>query len=140
MSIPAACPPILDFFGIPLVIEPSPGQLSGDAGLLPVRLFDQRMGLTRSRRPPSLKGCTVLGCDIRRTQADITRPRRRTSGSYCKSCQRRRRGNDGGMRPGSMTLSRASGREWYQRRKKPMAPRPERCVRFEDARCCPRVG
>ena len=26
------------------MIEPSPGQLSGDAGLLPIRYFDQRMG------------------------------------------------------------------------------------------------
>jgi hypothetical protein len=31
-----------------LVIEPSPGQLTSDAGLLPVRPFDQRIGLTRS--------------------------------------------------------------------------------------------
>ena len=48
MSIPPACPPILDFFGIPLVIEPSQGQLSGDAGLLPIRQFDERIGLTRA--------------------------------------------------------------------------------------------
>src|SRR5262249_18836952 len=48
MSIPAAWPQGLDFFGTPLVIEPSPGQLSGDAGLLPVRQFDQRVGLTRA--------------------------------------------------------------------------------------------
>jgi hypothetical protein len=33
MSIPAAWPQVLDFFGTRLVIEPSPGQLSGDAGL-----------------------------------------------------------------------------------------------------------
>ena len=46
MSIPSAWPQVLDFFGAPLVIEPSPGQLSGDAGLLPVRQFDQRIGLT----------------------------------------------------------------------------------------------
>jgi hypothetical protein len=38
----------LDFFGTPLVIEPSPGQLSGDAGLLPLRPFDRRIGLTRA--------------------------------------------------------------------------------------------
>jgi hypothetical protein len=31
-----------------LVIEPSPGQLSGDAGLLPVRPFDKHFGLTRA--------------------------------------------------------------------------------------------
>ncbi len=48
MGRPAAWPPILDFFGTPLVIEPSPGQLSGDAGLLPVRPFGQRVGLTRA--------------------------------------------------------------------------------------------
>ena len=48
MSIPAAWPQVLDFFGTPLVIEPSQGQLSGDAGLLPVRQFDQRIGLTRA--------------------------------------------------------------------------------------------
>jgi len=30
------------------VIEPSPGQLSCDAGLLPIRQFDQRIGLTRT--------------------------------------------------------------------------------------------
>src|SRR5262250_88552 len=48
MSIPSAWPQVLDFFGTPLVVEPSPGQLSGDAGLLPVRQFDQRIGLTRA--------------------------------------------------------------------------------------------
>jgi hypothetical protein len=48
MSIPSAWPQVLDFFGTPLVIEPSAGQLSSDAGLLPLRQFDQRIGLTRS--------------------------------------------------------------------------------------------
>jgi hypothetical protein len=48
MSLPAAWPQVLDFFGTPLVIEPSPGQLSSDVGLLPVRQFDQRLGLTRA--------------------------------------------------------------------------------------------
>jgi hypothetical protein len=48
MSIPAVWPQVLDFFGTALVIEPSAGQLSGDAGLLPIRQFDQRMGLTRA--------------------------------------------------------------------------------------------
>jgi hypothetical protein len=48
MSIAAAWPQVLDFFGTPLFIEPSAGQLSGDAGLLPVRQFDQRIGLTRA--------------------------------------------------------------------------------------------
>jgi hypothetical protein len=47
-SCTLACPRILDFFGTPLVIEPSPGQLSGDAGLLPIRQFDERVGLTQS--------------------------------------------------------------------------------------------
>jgi hypothetical protein len=35
-------------FGTPLVIEPSPGQLSSDAGLLPIRQFDDGIGLTRA--------------------------------------------------------------------------------------------
>ena len=48
MSLPGAWPQVLDFFGTPLVIEPSAGQLSGDAGLLPIRQFDQRIGLTRA--------------------------------------------------------------------------------------------
>src|SRR5262249_55346784 len=48
MSIPAAWPQCLDFFDTPIVIEPSPGQLSSDAGLLPIRQFDERIGLTRS--------------------------------------------------------------------------------------------
>ena len=48
MSVPHAWPQVLDFFGTPLVIEPSPGRLSSDAGLLPVRQFDQRIGLTRA--------------------------------------------------------------------------------------------
>src|SRR5215831_15481730 len=48
MSIPAAWPQVLDFFGTPLVIEPSHGQLSSDAGLLPIRQFDERIGFTRS--------------------------------------------------------------------------------------------
>jgi hypothetical protein len=38
----------LDFFGTPLVIEPSPGQLSSDAGLLPIHQFDERIGLTQA--------------------------------------------------------------------------------------------
>jgi hypothetical protein len=39
---------VLDLLGTPLVIEPSAGQLPGDAGLLPVRQFDRRLGLTRA--------------------------------------------------------------------------------------------
>src|SRR5208282_6065705 len=41
----------LDFFGIPLVVEPSAAQLSSDAGLLPFRQLDERLGLTRSCAP-----------------------------------------------------------------------------------------
>jgi hypothetical protein len=48
VSIPSAWPQVLDFFGTPLVIEPSPGQLSSDAGLLPIHQFDQHIGLTRA--------------------------------------------------------------------------------------------
>jgi hypothetical protein len=48
MSIPIVWPQVLDFFGTPLVIEPAPGQLSSDAGLLPVLQFDQGIGLTRA--------------------------------------------------------------------------------------------
>jgi hypothetical protein len=33
------------------VIEPYPGQLSGDAGLFPIRQFDQRIGRTRALLP-----------------------------------------------------------------------------------------
>jgi hypothetical protein len=36
MSILPGWSQVLDFFGTPMVIAPSPGQLSGDAGLLPV--------------------------------------------------------------------------------------------------------
>jgi len=46
MSLSTAWPHVLEFFGTPLVIEPSPGQLSSDAGLLPVRQFHERIGRT----------------------------------------------------------------------------------------------
>jgi hypothetical protein len=48
MIITSACSQVLDFFGTALVIEPATGQLSSDAGLLPVRPFDHRIGLTRA--------------------------------------------------------------------------------------------
>ena len=67
MSIPSAWPQVLNFFGTPLVIEPSPGQLSSDAGLLPIRQFDQGIGLTRANacalddpRDPDLTEHTFL--------------------------------------------------------------------------------
>ena len=46
MILRSAWPQVLGFFGTPLVIEPSAGQLSGDARLLPARRFDQHIGLT----------------------------------------------------------------------------------------------
>ena len=48
MSIPPARPQVLGFCGTPLVIERSPDQLSGDAGLLPVGLPDRGSGSTRA--------------------------------------------------------------------------------------------
>ena len=35
-----------DFFGKLVVVRPSEAELTGDAGLLPIREFDQRIGLT----------------------------------------------------------------------------------------------
>jgi hypothetical protein len=43
-----AWPQRLDFFGTTLVIEPSSGQFSSDAGSLPIRQFDERIGLTQA--------------------------------------------------------------------------------------------
>ena len=75
MSLPGVWPHVLEFFGTPLVIEPSAGQLSGDAGLLPVRQFDQRFGLTRAfadalddPRDPDLTEHTFLEMVFRATQ------------------------------------------------------------------------
>jgi hypothetical protein len=48
VSIPPARSQVLDFFGTPIFIEPSAGQLSSDAGLLPIRQSDERIGLTRA--------------------------------------------------------------------------------------------
>jgi hypothetical protein len=44
MSIPSAGPQVLDFYGTALVLERSSDQLASDAGLLPLRHFDQRIG------------------------------------------------------------------------------------------------
>jgi len=67
MIIAPTWPQVLNFFGRPLVIESSPGQLSSDAGLLPIREFDQRTGLTRAfaaalddPRDPNLTDHTFL--------------------------------------------------------------------------------
>jgi Transposase DDE domain group 1 len=48
MSIQPAWQHDLSFFGTPVLVEPSRGQLSSDAGLLPIREFDQRIGLTQA--------------------------------------------------------------------------------------------
>jgi hypothetical protein len=48
MSVPPGWPQVLDCFGTPISIELSPGQLSSDAGLLPIRQFDERIGLTHA--------------------------------------------------------------------------------------------
>jgi Transposase DDE domain group 1 len=48
VSIQPAWQAHLDFFGLPLVIEPSRTVLTSDAGLLPLRQFDERIGLTRA--------------------------------------------------------------------------------------------
>jgi hypothetical protein len=38
MILVIAWPQVLDFFGMPVVIEPAPAQLSGEAGRIVVRL------------------------------------------------------------------------------------------------------
>ena len=38
----------LNLFSMRLVVEPSAGQFSGNAGLLPIRQFEQRIGMTRA--------------------------------------------------------------------------------------------
>ena len=38
----------LDFFGRPVLLGPSQGHHSGDAGLVPVRQLDERIGLTQA--------------------------------------------------------------------------------------------
>src|ERR1700687_4471500 len=49
MSIQTAPPLLFDFLPtLPVVIEVSDAPLSSDAGLLPIRQFDERIGLTRA--------------------------------------------------------------------------------------------
>ena len=47
MSIHPAWQQTFSFFGPPLVVEPSRAALPGDAGLLPIRQFDEQIALTR---------------------------------------------------------------------------------------------
>jgi hypothetical protein len=51
MSVPPGWPQVLDFFGTAIVVEGSPGQLSGDAGLLPVRIDPGRSCVASGHRP-----------------------------------------------------------------------------------------
>jgi hypothetical protein len=96
MSIPAAWPRVLDFFGTPLVIEPSPGQLSSDAGLLPIRQFDERIGLYRRRSGTAsllLKACAVPGSVLDVTGLIVGSQDEQTTspGRPCEmTCSRRR--------------------------------------------------
>jgi DDE family transposase len=48
VSIQGAWQGVLDFLGggRPIIVETSPAQLSSDAGLLPIRQYDERIGLT----------------------------------------------------------------------------------------------
>jgi hypothetical protein len=46
MSIQPAWQESFLFFDLPIVVEPSAGQLSSDAGLLPIREFDERLRFT----------------------------------------------------------------------------------------------
>jgi Transposase DDE domain group 1 len=48
LSIQPVWQETLDFFGTPIVVEPSAGQLSSDAGLLPFRQLDERLRLTHA--------------------------------------------------------------------------------------------
>ena len=68
MSIQAVFQGTFDFFGpLPVVVEVSQAPLSGDAGLLPIREFDERIGWTklfaealRDCRAPELIGHSFL--------------------------------------------------------------------------------
>jgi Transposase DDE domain group 1 len=67
MSIQPAWQQTFDFFQLPVVLEPSRATLSSDAGLLPLRQFDERLGLTQAfaqalddPRAPALTDHTFL--------------------------------------------------------------------------------
>src|SRR6266851_185326 len=47
MSIQTAQSLLFDFFDLPTVVEISDALLSSDAGLLPIRQFDERIGFTQ---------------------------------------------------------------------------------------------
>src|SRR5215468_977008 len=47
MSLQSVWQQTFDFLGTSLVVEPSAGQLTSDAGLLPFRQLDDQLGLTR---------------------------------------------------------------------------------------------
>jgi len=48
MSIPPAWQECLDFVGRPIILETPHAQLSSDAGLLVIRQFDERVGLSQA--------------------------------------------------------------------------------------------
>src|SRR5262245_34972057 len=48
MSIQPAWQQTFAFFGLPLVVEPSPAALSSDTGLLPLRQIDEQIALTQA--------------------------------------------------------------------------------------------
>ena len=57
MSVQTAWQATFDFGdNRPIVVEPSAARLTSDAGLLPLRQFDEHIGLTRQRRPPCCNG------------------------------------------------------------------------------------
>ncbi len=68
MIIQTAWQATFDFWGeLPIIVEPSKAQLSSDGGLLPLRQFDEQIGLTRQfaqalddRRDPALTEHTFL--------------------------------------------------------------------------------
>src|SRR5262249_42176062 len=67
MSIQPAWQQTFAFFERPVVLEPSRAALSSDAGLLPLRQFDEHIGLTRAfanaledPRDPDLREHTFL--------------------------------------------------------------------------------